>query len=310
MIFGTSWTSVRALSPAVDNSEQLVGIWDILGANDAVIDSIEVTIVVAKKNTARFSYKQLSLGSEINSLEGFLTNDTVIFDLINLGQVQTYIAKVDFNIVGGPGFEIKTKLADCVTGVSSTAVVKKYRDRLTEDSADCDGSNFNDSVVTNVKFVKRGVSASLVSSTNTAPADILADEAKVSKRVEAAWSVHDSANAAIARRLVIKDISSTHLGYRFTYRLLNNITPLANLSEADFETADRVGFIVNDYMIINPTIFAKRDELFILKLDTTLEQGIGREVRTDNGDCFPFKVNVIGTMACTPNDSSLIKSTS
>ena len=91
MIFGTSWTSVRALSPAVDNSEQLVGIWDILGANDAVIDSIEVTIVVAKKNTARFSYKQLSLGSEINSLEGFLTNDTVIFDLINLiGNIQIY----------------------------------------------------------------------------------------------------------------------------------------------------------------------------------------------------------------------------
>ncbi len=299
--------AVRAKAIAVSNAESLTGIWDVLDANDAVIDSIEVTIVVAKKNTARFSYKQLSLTSDINSLEGFLTKDTVIFDLIKLGQTQTYIAQVDFDLGGGPGVEIKTELADCVTGVDSTTVLKKYRDRLATDSARCDGSSLNDAVLTNIKFVKRGTSAALVPSSNSISADILANETKVSNRVEAAWSVHDNGKASIQRRLVIKDISSTYLGYQFTYRLLNNTTKLSNLSEADFETADRVGFIVNDYMIINPTVFAKRNELFILKLDATLEQAQGRELLTDDGDCFPFKINVIGKMACTPNDSSLKK---
>ncbi len=290
-----------------DTSEVLVGTWDILDANDALIDSIEVTIVVAKNNTARFSYKQLSLTSDTNSLEGFLTKDTVIFDLINLGQTQTYVAQIDFDLAGGPGFEIKTKLADCVVGVDASSVIKKFRDRLADDSARCDGSSFNDSAVANIKFVKRGVSAALVPSSNAISTDILDDETKVSNRVEAAWSVHDSGKDSIHRRLVIKDITSTYLGYKFTYRLLNNTTKLSNLSQADFETADRIGFIVNNYMIINPTIFAKRDELFILKLDSTLGQGSGRELRSDNGDCFPFKVNVIGKMACTPNDSSLKK---
>lgn len=304
MISSQGLNSVQALSPVVDNAEQLVGIWDILNANNAVMDSIEVTIVVAKKSTARFSYKQLSLNSTTNSLEGFLTDDTVIFDLINLGQVQTYIAQVDFDIPGGPGFEIKTRLADCVTGVDSTTVVKKFRDRLADDSARCDGSSFNDSVLSNIKFVKRGVSSSLVPSTKTISADILADKVKVSKRVEAAWSVNASRSPATMRRLVIKDISSTYVGYKFTYRLLNNTTKLANLSQADFQTADRVGFIVNNFMIINPTVFAERNELFILKLDANLTQAMGRELLTDNGDCFPFKVNVIGVMACTPNDSS------
>lgn len=296
-----------AASPVADNSEQLVGIWDILDANDTVLDSIDVTIVVAKKSTARFSYRQLSLSSETNSLEGFLTNDTVVFDLINLGQAQTYIAKIDFDLAGGPGFQVKTRLADCVDGVESAAVLKKFRSRLADDSARCDGFNFNDSAVTNIKLVKRGVSTALVSSTASVPVEISAEEAKFAKRVEAAWSVHGNGSQ---RRLVIKDISSTHLGYRFTYRLLNNTTKLANLSEGDFETADRVGFIVNDYMVINPTLFSKRNELFIIKLDTTLEKGLGREVRTDNGDCFPFKVNVIGVMACTPNDSSSLKTSS
>ncbi len=291
-----------------DNAEALVGTWDILNTNGTVIDSIEVTIAVAKANTARFSYKQLSLDSDINSLEGFLTQDTVIFDLINLGKTQTYVAQVDFTLAGGPGIEIKTQLADCVTGIESSTVVKKYRERLADASARCDGSSLNDSTVANIKFVKRGVNAALVPSSNSIADEIIAGETKAANRIEAAWSIQDSGHDSIQRRLVIKDITSTYLGYKFTYRLLNNITKLSNLSQSDFQTADRVGFVANNYMILNPTVFSKRNELFILKLDTTLEQGGGRELRTDNGDCFPFKINVIGKMACTPNDSSLIKS--
>ncbi len=289
-------------STAAVNAESLVGTWNILDQNNALIDSIEITIAVAKKNTARFSFTQAS-HTEQDSLEGYLTNDTVIFDLINLANTQTYIAKVDFDLGGGPGVEIKTKLADCTGGLDDSDVAKKNRKRLANDSMRCNGSAFNDSTERAIKFVKQGTNAASIASNGATAAETLTNETKVATRVEGAWSLSGS-HPSIVRRMAIKDISSNHLGYKFTYRLLNNKTKLANLNESDFETANRTGYIVNNFMVINPTVFYANNELFVVRLANTLKQGTAREIRTPNGDCFQLRVPVASTLACTPNDSS------
>lgn len=288
------------------NADQLIGTWSIYNSNNQVIDSIEITVAVSQKNRSRFSYKQGShLDLKENSLQGFLFGDYMVFDLINMGFTQTYIAELDFTTDTGAGIEIKTQLADCVVvGINEDLVKKKQRNRLAVDSAQCDSSSLFDSGLSDIKIVKSTADINNVSSDNQASSQIINKESKYQNKIEGVWSIQ-GINPSLSRRLVIKDLSAHHLGYRFTYRLLNNQTPLVDISESDFETGDRVGFIVNDYMMINPSRFNKNNELFLLRLDTsTLETAKGKELRATNSDCFELKNPSPNQLICTPNDSS------
>lgn len=294
------------VSRAAGNADQLVGTWHIYDSTNTLIDSIEITVVVSKKNISRFSYKQAShLDLKENSLQGYLFGNYIVFDLINMGYAQTYIAEIDFDNDSGPGVEVKTKLANCtVVGQDTSLVKKKFSSRLAADSAQCDASSFHASDLADIKFVKDGADINLVSTDNSPSDSTVNKESKFQNRIEGIWSVAGS-QPSLRRRIVIKDLAAHHLGYSFTYRLLNNSTSLGNVSEVDFETANRHGFIVNNYMMINTTRFDKPDELLLLKLNTnTLKSGSGKELSTTNADCFPLKNPDPDVMICTPNDSS------
>ncbi|MDA0772820.1 MAG: hypothetical protein O3C63_07745 [Cyanobacteria bacterium] len=303
---------ILLLQPALDsraantNGTALIGTWSIFDSTNQLIDTVDITFVVSKENNSRFSYTQGSHQDlEENSLQGFLFGDYIVFDLINMGFAQTYIAEIDFENNTGPGVEVKTQLAACTTvGIDATLVKKKHGDRLAVDSAQCNASSFFASSLSTIKFVKSGADINTVPTTNTASETILNEENKYQNKVEGIWTIAGN-KPSIRRRLVIKDIAAHHLGYSFTYRLLNNSTRLGKIGESDFESADRNGFIVNNYMMINSSRFDKPNELFLLKLNnSTLKSARGKELRASNADCFPLKTPTVNIKVCTPNDSS------
>lgn len=291
---------------ATATATALIGTWSIFDSADQLIDTIDITVAVSKKNSSRFSYTQGSHENlQENSLQGFLFGDYIVFDLINMGFAQTYFAEIDFENNTGPGVEVKTQVAACTTvGINEALVKKKHRNRLAVDSAQCNASSFFASSLSTIKFVKSGADIDTVPTTNTASEAILSAETKYQNKIEGVWSIAGN-NPSIRRRLVIKDLAAHHLGYSFTYRLLNNSTKLGNISESDFQSANRDGFIVNNYMMINSSRFDKPNELFLLKLNgSTLKSASGKELRASNADCFPLKTPTANIKVCTPNDSS------
>ena len=299
LIMPVSW----AANP---NADQLIGTWHIYDSSDTLIDSIDISVVISKKKTSRFSYTQASHQDlKENSLQGFLFDDYIVFDLISMGFAQTYIAEIDFDNDSGPGVEIKAQLANCtVVGEDTSLVKKKFNSRLAVDSAQCDASTLFDSAVADIKFVKEGADINSVPTDNSPSETITNKESKFQNKVEGVWRIAGN-SPSLRRRIVIKDLAVHHLGYSFTYRLLNNKTALANISGSDFETADRQGFVVNNYMMINTARFDKPDELLLLKLNSnTLKSGSGKELRTTSADCFPLKNPDPNIKICTPNDSS------
>lgn len=295
-------SAVRAGTFA-ENAGALTGKWNILGPSDELIDTIDIKIVVSKTSTARFSFTQASHNDNDDSLEGTLVNDMVIFELINLGHSQTYVAKINFDINGGPGFESKVQLADCDIGVSPSEVKSTNREKLSGNSAICNGATLNDSIVRSIKFLKQGVSASLVPSTLSTPSDISAKEPKYQNKIEGAWTISGGGAQKTQRRIIIKDLTSNYLGYKFTYKLLNNTAPLNLVTQSDFLSASRQGYIIGNYMILNSSVFGlkKYNELFLLKLNKDLNLASGTQIVTDNGICFPLKNPVTDSIVCTPN---------
>lgn len=299
--------SLLLFSPAnadfSENAGALTGKWDILGPSDELIDTIDIKIVVSKTSTARFSFTQESHDDPNDSLEGTLINDMVIFELINLGQAQTYVAKINFDINGGPGFESKVQLADCDEGVGPSEVKASYREKLSSNSANCNGSVLTDVAVRSIKFLKQGVSAALVPTTLITDSEILAKEPKFQKKVEGAWTISGGGTKSAKRRIVIKDLESNYLGYQFTYKLLNNSTPLNSITQSDFLSASRQGYIIGNYMVLNSSVFGlkKYNEVFLLKLSPELSSASGTQIVTDNGICFPLKNPSTDNIVCTPN---------
>lgn len=299
----TSNSLQAAKSVAAINSEQLIDTWDIYTNSNVLIDSVQVNLAVAKTLTARFNYQQLShSNTDSEALQGFLIEDVVVFNLINLGYSTTYIAKINFTNGGGPGYQVITKLADCNTvGLAKSMVKKKNRRRLSADSARCDGGTVNDSIINNIKLVKQGINPTTIPSTATPNSTFTSRQNKVNNRLSGAW-LSSGKGRLSKQRIIIKDISANNFGYSFQYRLLNNTTPIRNLAETDFNSGLRVGFLVDENLIFTSSLFSKPDQLFIFKLKKTL--GKGREIRTPNGDCIPLANPSSTVRVCTPNESS------
>lgn len=281
------------------NAESLSGKWNIVQTNGNVLDSIDITITVSSKSFSRFDFKQLSQnGDNPGTYQGILFEDYIVFNLINLGYTQTYIAQIDFDLGGGAGVQISSALANCTTvGKDNSLVDKKNRKRLSDNSARCDGTSLNDSVTSNIKIVKDGISANTIPDAGAADPSLVANQDKISERLTGVWNI--PGQKAQKKKLLIKEPVADFLGYQFTYKVVNNTTKLINLSESDFLTGTRKGYFIDNYLLLNTSEFKKNDELFIFKLSKT--KGSGREFKIKNGDCFALKNPVSGTFVCTPN---------
>lgn len=296
-------TSYAQQSKAANsNAEGLNGKWNIV-QNGTVIDAIDISLTVSSKNFSRFDFEQVSqTGNNKSSYQGILIDDYVIFNLINLGRTETYISKVDFDLSGGPGVKLATKLADCtVVGQANGAVDKKNRNRLATSSARCNGSTLNDTDVKSIKLVKDSIDLNTIPDAGSADPELVSNQDKVDTRLRGVWSI--PLQKSSSKKILIKEPVADFFGYQFTYKLVDNSTKLINLSEDDFITGTRKGYFINNYMILNTSTFAKKkDELFVFKLTKT--NGSGREFKLNNGDCFQLKKPVAGTLMCTPNEDS------
>ncbi len=290
----------RAASFA-ENSEALIGIWDVYDANNVLIDSLDIKIAIAKNNTARFSYTQESLkNQESSSLQGYLLKDTLVWNFVNLAYTQNYIAKIDFDLLGGPGVQVKTQLATCtLVGKDNNLVKVKHQERLADDTKRCDYSVLNDTNTNNIRIVKRGSTLASIPSELSFDTDAILKFTKLRDRIEGAWALSVGSKT---RRFLIKDLAQNYLGYSFKYKIINNNEALGDLSQDDFLSGLRTGYLANNFMILNTSRFSKPDELYIIKLLDL--QGQGRELANPNGDCFPLKNPVENVLICTPNSSS------
>lgn len=286
---------------ANSNAEDLAGVWNIV-QNGSVLDSIDISLSVSSKNFSRFDFKQVSqTGINTSAYQGILFGDYVVFNLINLGYTQTFIAKVDFDLGGGPGVKISSKLADCnVVGQANGSVDQKNRKRLASSSARCNGSNLNDAITSNIKFVKANVDLNTIPDAGSADPELVADQDKVDTRLRGVWSIPIKKSGK--KQLLIKEPVADFLGYQFTYKVVDDSIKLIDISQDDFLTGARKGYFIDNYMILNTTTFNKKDELFIFKLTKT--NGSGRQFKTTNGDCFQLKKPIAGTLVCTPNEDS------
>lgn len=297
LIFFSTGLSEAALT----NAENLTGTWNIVQSNGSIIDSIDISLVVSSKTLSRFDFSQASQnGSNLDVYQGLLLDDILVFNLIELGYSKTYIAKIDFALNGGAGVQISTRLASCTTvGDDDDLVSKKNIQRLSDNSARCDGTKLEDSMISNIKIVKSGVSANTIPDASSADPDLVANQTKIETRLNGVWAISD---AGSSKKLLIKDPVADFLGYKFIYKVVENSTQLINLSENDFLTGDRYGYYIDNYLILNTSRFDIKDELFIFKTPKT--SGTGTKLFIDNSDCFPLKKPISGTMICTPNEDS------
>lgn len=293
--------SARAATIA-ENSQSLIGTWDIYDSSNNKIDSIEITIAVSKQETARFSFTQGSQ-SGTSSYQGLLMNEnTIIFNLISLGMLKTYIATLDFTTGSGPGLEMSNTVADCseTVGIDKDLVAKKNRSRMASSTAICDGSSLSNASRTEIKIVKSGSDINQV----PAAAEISTDDSeralKLDDRLSGSWQIN--AKNRKNRRLVIKDFEASPYGFLFSYRAINSKKRLTKLTESDFLSGTRTGFFIDNRMLISTTEFNDDDKWLSLKISGT--SGSGQEFITPNGDCFPLKDGDASKRVCTPNDDA------
>jgi hypothetical protein len=288
-------------STLVENSDKLIGTWSIYDENNNFIDSIIVDFAVSMKGRSRFSYKQNSLNETGgNDLDGYMINkDQLIIQLFTLGESSLYIAQLDFNAGGGPGVELKTKLADCeVVGVNNNLVAKKNGSRLTGNSALCDSSDFQNSTTRNIKFVKEGVAPAAIPSTAVISSGIISALDNRTKRISGAWNVAKGPKARV--RIITKNVEAHHLGYSFVYRRINNKKPLKDITNTDFLSGEIFGFMLGDFLVIDNSEFNRRDRLGVFRVNKS-NRGSGRLFITPNGDCFPLRNPDPNKRVCTPN---------
>lgn len=294
--------STRLSQAAITNAENLTGTWNIVQSNGNIIDNIDISLVVTSKDSSRFDFSQGSQnGSNMDVYQGMLVDNYLIFNLITLGYTKTYIAKIDFDLLGGAGVELSSRLATCTTvGDNDNLVIKKYRNRLVNSSARCDGTELEDSVVSNIKIVKSGVSANTIPDAGSTDPELIANQDKIEQKLTGVWDINDSKSS---KKMLIKEPIANFIGYQFTYKVVTSSTQLINLSESDFLTGDRFGYFIDNLMILNTSRFNSKDELFIFKIQKTT--GSGKKINITNGDCFPLKNPVSGTLLCTPNEDSI-----
>lgn len=291
-----------------DNADDLIGTWNIYDSSNTLIDSITIDFAVTKKGKSRFSFSQDSLeAGATNELDGYMVNqDQVIFNLITLGQTATYIARVDFTVGGGPGVEINTQLADCeIVGVDNNLVKKKNRSRLASSSALCDSSAYYDSATREIKLVKNGTDSATIPSTATIDSATTAALANKTDKIEGAWKVASGKKSSI--KILTKDVATHHLGYQFIYKKINNKKKLQNITDQDFISGAQIGFLLDDFLVINSSSFNEQDSYGVYKLGKS--SGSGRLFKTPNGDCFGLKSSVVNKKVCTPNDDTSLSST-
>jgi hypothetical protein len=295
------FTQVSMANTLAENSDKLIGTWAIYDENNNFIDSITVDFAISNQGRSRFSYKQNSLNETGgNDLDGYMINkDQVIIQLFTLGESSIYIANLDFNAGGGPGVELKTKLAECeVVGVNNNLVTKKNRPRLSGNSVLCDSSDFQNASSRNIKFVRDGVAPAIIPSTAGIPSAITAGLENRTRRISGVWNVANGPKSRV--RIITKNIEAHHLGYSFVYRRINNKKALREITNADFLSGEMFGFMLGDFLVIDNSEFNRRDRLGVFRVNKS-NRGSGRLFITPNGDCFQLRNPDPNQRVCTPN---------
>jgi hypothetical protein len=294
------------------NAEELIGVWKIYNEADTELASIDIGLAITKEGVSEFTYKTLgSESSDDEQLQGLMVNQKqVIFEALVPGQSNTYVFDIDFEAKGGPGKLLKTVYADCsIVGVDTDLVKKKYQARLASSSQLCTQKSTEESSLTNLKLVKDGTDPSTISTTASIPSEFTSDLASVSEQIESAWKIKNSSKNS--QKFLIKDTSTNILGYEFIYRIINNKTKLKNLTEAGFKSSERIGLLLDEYLIVNNSFFKEKNGLSVIDLNKNRRKGKGNYILTANSDCFPSKSGASSTRVCTPNfDTSLANSIS
>ena len=282
------------------NSKELVGLWNITDEAGNIIDQIDIDLAVAGSKSTRFAFEQLSLNNQVETepLQGYLMRNLVVFDLIRMGYTQTYVFKVDFDLGGGTGFEIKTQTADCSTDFSEIALLaKKDKAKVNEFTRLCKAT-LSDSVVRDVKLVQANVAPSIISGVTLLDPKVIKELNTNRKRLEGNWN--SSRGKSLQARIAVQNIETNDFGYSFDYRLIDKKQNLRNFKSSSFVSGVRKGFLIDDYMIYNTSTFGSANKLNIVGLQA--RKGNGRELITPNGRCLTLKgIAIDEQQACTAN---------
>jgi hypothetical protein len=302
LISGVFFNKTRAL-----DLSNLIGLWNIYDSNNALIDTIDITLAVTQKNITRFSYQQESHNdSELTSQQGIMVDNLIIFDLIKLGYTKTYVGKINESTTGAGGIEISNQLASCsVIGNDTSQVARKFARRLASGSARCDGSVFFNYSQRNIKLAKNGTSPSNITTGGNPSQDLTNNLEYTETKLSGIWDITIPGQKNL--RLINKNIETNFLGYQFIYRLVNPSRPLLQLNQSDFLTGSRLALLVDNYLILNPTGFDKENQLLVLKTQLKNSTASGKDYRTYNGDCVPLKNPINSVKVCTPSDQSTVK---
>lgn len=295
-----------------ENASDLIGIWRIYNEANTEIASINITLAITKGGESRFTYKPLGTEStEFDQLQGLMVNQNqIVIESIKPGEANTYVFTIDFEALGGAGKLLKTVFADCSTiGVDASVVKSKYKDRLASSSQLCIERTTELSTLTNLKIAKDGVSPTTIPSTIPTPSEFTAGLSDVSTQIESAWKIKSSNSSS--NRFLVKNTEANFLGYQFIYRIINKKQKLNDLTESGFKSSERIGLLLNDYLVMNNSFFKGKNGLNIIDLNKNKRNGTGDYILTPNADCFPSKSGASNTRVCTPNyDTSLASSIS
>lgn len=295
-----------------DNASDLIGIWRIYNEAGTELSAIDITLAVTKEAESKFTYKYIgSQATDEDLLQGLMINQNqVIFESLQPGQANTYVFEIDFAAKGGPGKLLKTIYADCsVVGVNTDLVKKKFQDRLASSSQLCTQRSTEQSTLTNFKIVKDGTDASTILTNATIPSEFTSTLTTVAGQIEAAWKIKNTKKNG--QKFLIKNTTTNFLGYQFKYRIINKNKKIKNITESSFKSSERLGLLLNEYLVINNSFFKEKNGLSIIDLNQKRRKGKGDYILTPNADCFPSKSGSKDTRVCTPNyDTSLASSIS
>jgi hypothetical protein len=294
------------------NAEELIGTWRIYNEANSELAAINITLAITKEGVSNFTYQ--TLGNENSAdeiLQGKMVNQKqVIFETFSPGESNTYVFDIDFDNMGGPGLLLKTVYADCETvGVDTELVKSRFEKRLASSSMLCNEKDSEESTLTNLKLVKDGTDPATIATTAGIPSDFTSKVTNVSDQIESAWTLNTQRGTNI--KFLIKDTQTNFLGFQFIYRVVNRKQKLKNLTEQSFKSSERIGILLDEYLVINSSFFNDKNGLSIVDLTKKRRKGRGDHILTPNGDCFPTKSSIASQRICTPNfDTSLANSVS
>lgn len=295
-----------------ENAADLIGNWKIYNSANTELASIDVTLAITKAGVSNFTYKTIGdQSSDDELLQGLMVNQNqVIFETLTPGESNTYVFDIDFAAGGGPGKLLRTVFADCETvGVDTSLVKSKYEKRLASSSKLCTEKATEESSLTDLKIVKDGTSASTISTTASVPSSFTSNLSTVAGQIESAWSLRS--NSKNRDKIIVKETATNFLGYEFIYRIIGKKQKLKKLTETSFKSSERIGLVLDEYLVVNNSFFKKKNGLNVIDLNSKRRKGSGDYILTPNGDCFPSKSGASSTRVCTPNyDTSLANSVS